>query len=604
MVATATSVDVSDFVSVQVNVSPTAIPYELFGLPLVIGDSGVIDTVQRVRTYSNITGVGSDFGTSAPEYQAATIFFEQTPQPSSLMIGSWARTALAGLVHGATLNATQQLLSNFTAISSGSFFLMIDGVPHAITGCSFTSALNLNAVAAAIQTQLPSGVTCVWGANNQRFDIKSSTTGASSSVGFAASPTAVGSATFGGQPSSGDTLSIAGTTITFETSGATGNQVNIGGSLTATLAALLSFLQASTDTNLVKCGYAVSGSVLYIYDLTAGTAGDSLTLAKSSTNITVSGADLAGATGTDISALLGLTATFGGYLVPGVAAEAPLAALTACANVSTQWYGASFAASVMPAVSDYEACAAYILASSRTRLFGLTIQTTDCLQSAITNDLASVLQSFNNKRVFWMYSSSSAYAHMTMYGRAFTVNFNASMSTITLAYKQAPGVQGENLTESQFETLVAKGGNVNINVNNGATMIWPGQMSQGFFFDEVHGTDWLQNRMQTDVFNLLYQSTTKIPQTDAGNNQIVNALEGSCAAAVYNGFIAPGQWNASGFGMLQTGMALTKGWYIWAPPIASQSQSDREARKSVPFQVAVKLAGAIQQPYVVLNINR
>lgn len=507
----ALSVDVSDFVSTTVTISPTAIPYSNFGLPLVVGDSSVIDVSQRVRPYSSIIQVGQDFGSTAPEYLAASLFFGQSPQPASIMIGRWAATATSGLLHGATLTATQQLLANFTAITDGSFHISIDGSAHDISSLDFHLASNLNAVAADIQSALrtafsSASITCVWNSAYGRFDIVSGTTGATSAVSVA-------------------------TTI--------------------------------------------------------GTLGVT----------------------TDVSGLLGLTDAAGATSVGGIVAESALAAVQACANVSTQWYGATFASTATLAISDHTAVAAYILASSRTRLYGVSIYGgatggTACLDPTQTSDLASALQALNNKRVFWMYSSSNPYSVMTMYGRAFTVNWNASKSAITLAYKQAPGLPGENLTETQFATLQAKGGNVNIIVNNGAIMIWPGQMAQGYFFDEVHGLDWLQNRVQTDVFNLLYQSTTKIPQTDDGNNQIANTIEGSCAAAVSNGLVAPGQWNASGFGGLQNGMVLSKGFYIYYPAIATQSQADREARKSVPFQIAVKLAGAIHTVDCLISVNR
>jgi hypothetical protein len=121
-----------------------------------------------------------------------------------------------------------------------------------------------------------------------------------------AGPTpASGTATFAGQPTAADTLTIAGSAITFVASGATGLQVNIGSSLAVTLSNLLAFLLASADTGLVKCSYSLSGSVLKITanqfvssGANAGTAGNALTLAKTSTNITLSGATLAGGLGT------------------------------------------------------------------------------------------------------------------------------------------------------------------------------------------------------------------------------------------------------------------------------------------------------------------
>jgi hypothetical protein len=503
----ANAVDVSNFVLVQVNISSLAIPYLSFGIPVVLGDSGVIDTTSRIRQYANLQGVAADFGTVAPEYLAAQAFFGQTPQPNVIFVGAWARTATAGILLCAPLTPLQQLISTWNALANGSFHIVIDAVPHDVTGLNFSTALNMPGIAAIIQAGLrtiftPALVTCVWNAAIGQFIFGSSTTGTTSSVSL---------------------LTTMGT--------------------------------------------------------------------------------LAGST--DVSALLGGTLAVGAQPpVLGVAAETPLAAVLAAANVSTQWYVATFAASVMPADSDVEAVALYILGSSRTRLYGVTIQSVACLNPAITNDLASVLQSFNNKRVFWIYSSASPYAVMSLMARALTVNFNGSLTTLTLAYKQLPGINSENLTQTQFATLVAKGGNVNILVNNGAIMAWPGQMSNGVFFDEVHGVDWLQNRVQTDLFNLLYQTTTKVPQTDAGNHLMATTIESSCQAGIVNGLGAPGQWNAAGFGQLNQGDTLSKGFYVYAPLIASQSQALRETRVSVPFQVAFKLAGAVHQPQVILNINR
>lgn len=115
---------------------------------------------------------------------------------------------------------------------------------------------------------------------------------------------ASGTVSFSGQPAANDTVTIAGTAVTFVASGATGTQVNIGSSLAVTLSNLLTLLLGSADTGLVKCTYSLSGTVLTISanqfgsTANAGTGGNSITLAKSGTNISVSGATLTGGTGT------------------------------------------------------------------------------------------------------------------------------------------------------------------------------------------------------------------------------------------------------------------------------------------------------------------
>jgi hypothetical protein len=112
-------------------------------------------------------------------------------------------------------------------------------------------------------------------------------------------------ATFVGQPAINDVLTIAATAVTFVSGTPTGTQVQIGSSLAITLSNLLTMLQTSADSGLVKATYSLSGNVLTMIanqfggaGAQAGTGGNSLTLAKTSTNITVSGANFSGGTGT------------------------------------------------------------------------------------------------------------------------------------------------------------------------------------------------------------------------------------------------------------------------------------------------------------------
>jgi len=253
--------------------------------------------------------------------------------------------------------------------------------------------------------------------------------------------------------------------------------------------------------------------------------------------------------------------------------------------------------------ADHLAVAAYIQAAALAHVYGVSTTSTQVLDSTVTNDIASELKAGLYTRSFCQYSAIP-YAVASFFGRAFTVNFAANNSPITLMYKQEPGVVPETLTSQQANTLIAKRCNFFVNYNNGTAILQNGVMSGPAFFDEIHGTDWLQNNIQTNVWNLLYTSPTKVPQTDPGTHLIVTTVEASCAAAVNNGLVAPGQWNSAGFGTLKQGDFLPKGYYVYAPPVASQAQADREARKSVPIQVAVKLAGAIHSVDVIVNVNR
>lgn len=710
------SLSVSGLVRVTVNLSPLAAAVRSFGVLMIAGDSTVISGLERFRTYLTIEGVAADFGVTAPEYKAAALYFGQVPKPRTLMIGRWIRVASPAENIGGILSTADQLLANFTAISSGGMIIVIDGVTKTLSGLNFTGVTNLNGVAAIIDTALLGG-SCVW--DGEEFVISSDTTGAGAkatgTISLDTNPSygvqASGTITLSGQPANGDTVTIKSTVVTFVTGTPTGNQVQIGADATATAAALQAFLQASADANLaantygtialvttitarvygtagnayglLKSGtnisvsgatlaggvaadtltvngtaitfvataptgsqvlvaptaaqtagnlqtflaasvdanialatYSTVGTLTTVTYSATGTAGNAFTLVKSSSHITISGAVLAGGAvassvgyatqgaGTDLSVTLKLSASFSQALVPGYAAETPVQCAAVLSDMSAAWYGLMFGASAQPGISDNTAVADFIEALDLKRIFGITGQSSSILSALVTTDIASVLMAGGYRQTFIQYSSVQPYAIASFFGRAFSVNFAANRSTITLMFKQEPGVVGENLTENQALTLTNKRCNVFVDYVNDTMIIQHGVMSGPAFFDEIHGLDWLQNQIQTNCYNVLYQSKTKIPQTDAGVNQLVNAISAACDQAVNNGLVAPGVWNADGFGNLETGQYLKTGYYIYAQPVALQSQSDREARVAPPIQVAVKLAGAIQSMDVIVDVNR
>jgi hypothetical protein len=171
-------------------------------------------------------------------------------------------------------------------------------------------------------------------------------------------------------------------------------------------------------------------------------------------------------------------------------------------------------------------------------------------------------------------------------------------------YKQQPGVVAELLTETQAQVLKAKRCNVFVQYQNDTAIIQYGTMAGPAYFDEMHGLDWFVDALQNAEYNLLYQSKTKIPQTDSGQNQLVNVAAAACEEAVNNGLVAPGTWNADGFGQLSRGDYLGSGYYVYTPPVALQNQAIREQRVAPPLQIALKFAGAFQELDTIIDVNR
>ncbi|STR70973.1 putative bacteriophage protein [Raoultella ornithinolytica] len=270
----------------------------------------------------------------------------------------------------------------------------------------------------------------------------------------------------------------------------------------------------------------------------------------------------------------------------------------------TNWYGLAIADSADLVEADVISVAAAIEASSLSRILAVTTDDVNVLVAGNTDNIGYKLKAAGYGRTFWQYSSSSKYAAISAFGRAFTVNFTGNNTTITLKFKTEPGVTYETLTTTQAAAIDSINGNVYVYYANDTAIIQQGVMANGDFFDERHGLDWLQNYVQTNLYNLLYTSATKIPQTDAGVTRLMTNVEASLDQAVNNGLVAPGVWNGGPIGQIQSGDTLTKGYYVYADAVSSQAQSDREARKSPVIQAAIKLAGAIHYSDVQINVVR
>lgn len=483
------ALSVDRVVKVTINLSAKAAGRRNFGALLIVGASAIIDQSERLRSYTGISGVASDFGLDAPEYLAAELFFSQTPRPSILYVGRWIKTAAPAALRGAALSAEEAMLDQWTGINAGALTISVGGQGEVVTGLDFSAAVTLEGIAGIVSAAIAAhGAACTY--DGTRFILTSTATGADAIIGYA--------------------------------SGALADQMKL-----------------SAATALMP--------------------------------------------------------------VPGADAETAKACAVTLADKSGEWYGLTFAEPL--SVDDHLAVAAFIAASAKSRIYGATDTDTRAMDGGWTQDIAARAKAAGNNRILVAYSANP-YAVVSALARAFTVNFSANRSTITLKFKQLVGITAEGLSETQANALAAKNCNVFAAYDNDTAIFQEGVMAGGAWFDETHGTDWLQNAVQTEVWNLFYQSKTKVPQTDAGVNQVVTRITSVLDQAVNNGLIAGGVWNGDSFGQLEQGDYLPTGYYVYAGLVDDQAQSEREARKAPPIQIAAKLAGAIHSVDIQIDVNR
>jgi hypothetical protein len=282
---------------------------------------------------------------------------------------------------------------------------------------------------------------------------------------------------------------------------------------------------------------------------------------------------------------LGLSTIAGATVTTGTDEETPAYALSQANLINSAFYGVAIDKVFRD--SD-DAVAVGTWASAQTKVFFNCSNDEGSIVQGNTSCIFFTMKSFN--RVLPVYSSfTDEYPECSIAGRAFTVEFEGTNTTITLMFKQMPTISIEQLTTAQYNALRDKNGNAFISVA-GNPMFAEGSMNDGTWFDVIHGTDWLTSFIEQTVFASLY-SIPKVPYTDQGTAILEAALALALQQAVVNGMAAPG--------ISPTGEFLELGYIITAIPVADVSPAIRGTRRYNGLGFEILGSGAIHGANIV-----
>lgn len=214
--------------------------------------------------------------------------------------------------------------------------------------------------------------------------------------------------------------------------------------------------------------------------------------------------------------------------------------------------------------------------------------------------------SLTNMRCLFHNSSDEVYRMKWAYlSRGMAVNFNGNNTTLTMHLKQLAGVAGDyDLSETQRAKAEEIGCDVYPVIAGRPSVLSYGANE---FFDYVFNLAWLKMALEVAGFNLLAQTSTKLPQTEAGMDLLKGSYRNVAERAVSNGMAAAGSWTSPDtFGDPEDfhRCIRERGYFIYSSPVALQASADREARNAPVVQIATKMAGAVHHSDVIVNINK
>ena len=316
--------------------------------------------------------------------------------------------------------------------------------------------------------------------------------------------------------------------------------------------------------------------------------------------------------GTGYSATSGLTTTGGsgtGLEVDITAiGETLTQAVKYCALINNQWYGFMCCGA---ADADHLALAALSTANWETMFyFGATSDA--AVVNGTASNIALQMQALKDRAVL-MYSTTQSgvypnniYAAAAVLGLACGLNTGAPGSAFTLQLKPLVGVAPEPLSQTQWNTLQSQNCNACVTFGPYIGYFSTGVLPSGEFYDEILYRAMLVNQIQYNLMNLLI-SVPKIPQTDAGEHQLIAAVNQACQSLANIGYIGPGVWTGPtitvGSSEISNGQSLPNGFLSLAASFATQSAGARAARQAMPISTFILEAGAVHSVQVNVSVQ-
>ncbi len=300
---------------------------------------------------------------------------------------------------------------------------------------------------------------------------------------------------------------------------------------------------------------------------------------------------------------LGLDSTSGGGIVQGQASEPIEDAMDAISGLDDGWYFVTVDSSITTG-ADLLSLSRWV--QTKAHMLALDVVDEGVLTPNESTSLAAQLSALEQQRTFLVWSRTRDNKALSLAGRLSSVNFEGQNTLITPKFKSLPGTTPDIVTTAQKEELDRKW--VGYYTRFGQDAIFAeGWTQAGDWIDVRYWLDWITKATQNEVYTLLRQHPTRVPQTAEGLASIEAAIERVCEAGRRNGGIAPGRVSeavANDIRLATNNPAfdgfLPTGYLVAIGSIADQLQIHRDARRSPTIRVWLKGSGAMH--YVTIGL--
>lgn len=309
--------------------------------------------------------------------------------------------------------------------------------------------------------------------------------------------------------------------------------------------------------------------------------------------------------GRNIAELTRLSSEFEPLIIKGHPAvtgtpETLAQALVAISELTQEFYGVYSSEELTDA--EVETLHEWVSSSEFKRICAKTITKDSELNYDESNVIYRIAKMNSGRFVAQLNKVGQKHAVVQLLIEATSTNWAGSNTAKTNKFKQQPLVMSNaNITTNIADKCDALGINYYTDVRS-YNMVAEGTALGGEWLDVTVFKDVILDYMQVEAFNFIARND--VPQTDDGQQRLIGALLKVGDQFNRNGSLATGTWTLSPVGNLNTGDYVENGYYLYSEPYAKQITADREARKAMPINGALKYSGFMHTVDILLTLNQ
>lgn len=281
------------------------------------------------------------------------------------------------------------------------------------------------------------------------------------------------------------------------------------------------------------------------FELTSGTTGDGSTVTGLSPVPSGTGTDISGDSYLDMYDDPGTDADnlriVDGRTPTGIADELAILSNYAAGCLDKPWIAFALTRELRDdeGDTDFKALDAATWAAGASKICGIDSEDPNVKDASITTDIASVLETAGNRWATVCYHDDPAqYQSVSANARLLGTDLFATNSTITLKFKDLPGVNVLRVSSTELAAITGKKANFLSIVAQDERIFREGTTSNDdWFWDQTYYLEMMRLDAQTEVYSVL-KIQNAVRYNAVGQGQLYNALDIVGRKYVNNGFLA------------------------------------------------------------------